>query len=84
MIFLAWLIVDSANEVVGLDEIVALGTTHAEAVDLVRRAWRIHSDTYDLKLPEIDDKVIAVVEGHVGDVWVNGHRWQLAESRARL
>lgn len=85
MIFVAWLIVDSAHDVAGLEEIVGVETSHGKAVDLVRAAWRTHSTNHGLNLPDLDDEVIAVVAGNVGDVWVNGHHWgPMAESRARL
>lgn len=75
MIFIAFLLVDDLfNSESGLEDIIAIGTTHDEAVDLVMDAWHDAADHYRLDPEGVHPEDVAVVVGAVGDAWVNGEK----------
>lgn len=75
MIFIAFLIVDGLfDNDSSLEDIIALGRTHAEAVDLVMDAWRAAAEHYRLDPNSVYPEHVGVVSGAVGDAWVNGER----------
>lgn len=82
MIFVAFLIAENGDGVgqwvdasaAGLQEIIAIGTTTDEAVDLVMDAWHAYAEHHHLDPDSAHPEDVAVLSGAVGDAWVNGDK----------
>lgn len=78
MIWVAFLIAAvhrlDGEGVPGLEEIIAVGATRQDAIDLVMDAWHGYAEQHHLDPDSAYPEDVAVLDGAVGNAWINGTR----------